>query len=73
MDEDLPELKEPSWAAGVPTVPAVDHLGDLLDAILAGRTAWVEWTKWPGETMQQEINLAGIKSAYDECVKATSR
>ena len=45
---------------------------ELLAAVLGGQTAWIEWWEWPGDQMQQEINLAGIEAAYNECVKATS-
>ncbi len=44
----------------------------LLTAVLAGRTAWVEWIKWPGDTIQQKIDLTGIKAAYHKCVRATN-
>lgn len=45
---------------------------DVVNAVLGGRAAWVEWRQWPGDQMEQEIDLTGIKAAYDECVKATS-
>ena len=60
LDEDFPGRR------------AGSRLTEMVAAILGGHTAWVKWTKWPGDTMQQEIDLAGIKAAYDECVKATN-
>jgi len=45
---------------------------EIVGALLNGRMAWIEWTDWPSDTKQQEIDLTGIKHAYDECVKATS-
>ena len=60
LDEDFPGRR------------AGSRLTEMVAAILGGRTAWVEWTEWPGDIRQQQIDITGIKAAYDECVKATN-